>query len=102
MVVNVDAANFSSEVLDGPGKVVVQFHAEWCGPCKALTPHFISAAEDAGDVKWVRADVDRLDGPTLGKYGIMSIPRMIVFKDGEPVQEITSRTKYGILEEVNG
>jgi len=102
MIVDVNAANFSSEVLDGPGRTVVQFHAEWCGPCRALTPHFVSAAEDAGDVKWVRADVDQLDRSTIQEYSIMSIPRMILFEDGKPVKDITGRTKYKILEEVNG
>jgi thioredoxin 1 len=102
MITDVTVDNFDTEVLQSEGPVVVQFHAEWCGPCKALTPHFVAAAEREPSSKWVRANVDKLDSSTIREYSIMSIPRMIVFKDGKPVKDIKSRTVYGILEELNG
>lgn len=83
------------------GRVVVQFHADWCGPCKALTPHFEAASSRTSD-EWVRCSIDGLDRQTLDKYSIMTIPRVILFEDGEAVRDITSRSLYGILEEVNG
>lgn len=102
MIVDATVDNFDKEVLQSEGPVVVQFHATWCGPCKALAPHFQAASERAGDIKWVRADVDQLNGSTLADYAVMSVPKVMMFNEGKPVKDIKSRTVYGILEEVNG
>jgi thioredoxin 1 len=101
MIESVGSESLRSEVNNG-GKAVVQFHATWCGPCKALAPHFEAAASEAGSISWIRADVDQLDPQTLSEYQIMSVPRVILFEDGKPVKDIMGRTKYSILEEVNG
>lgn len=102
MITDVDATNYSREVLEAEGSVIVQFHAEWCGPCKALSPHFQSAAAEfaTGSPRFVRADIDQLDRQTLVDLGIMSVPRIIEFKDGAVVRELKGRTKYSILEEL--
>lgn len=103
MITDVDATNYSREVLEAE-QAVVQFHAEWCGPCKALSPHFESAANQAASdgtgARWIRADIDKIDRQTLVDLNIMSVPKIIEFKAGQPVREIQGRTKYTILEEV--
>lgn len=101
MIVNASNENFSSEI-GSEGKTVVQFHADWCGPCKAFTPHFEAASERDSSVRWVRADIESLDRSILEKYEIMTIPRVIMFENGEPVKDIHARTVYGVLEEVSG
>jgi thioredoxin 1 len=101
MIVDATVENFDTEVLKREGSVVVQFHADWCGPCKALAPHFEAASERNESVRWVRADIESLDRSILDEYKIMTIPRVIMFENGEAVKDITSRTVYGILEEVN-
>lgn len=78
-------SNFQSEVLDAEGFVLVDFWAEWCGPCHTLYPHVLEVANDwQGKVKVGKLDVDE-NRETGANYGILSIPTMIVFKDGEKV-----------------
>jgi len=84
MAVNkVTDANFDSEVLKASGPVVVDFWAEWCGPCKMIAPALEEIAGALGDkVKIVKLNVDE-NPATASKYGIMSIPTLMVFKNGE-------------------
>jgi thioredoxin 1 len=80
----VSDADFESEVLKASGPVVVDFWAEWCGPCRAIAPALeeISGALN-GKVKIVKLNVDE-NQSTAAKYAIMSIPTLILFKDGQP------------------
>ena len=77
--------DFDAEVLKASGLVVVDFWAEWCGPCKAMAPIFDDlSGEMAGKVKMVKMNVD--ESPhTPGKYNIRGIPTLIAFKDGQQV-----------------
>ena len=79
----VSDANFEAEVLKATGPVVVDFWAEWCGPCRMIGPALdeISGAM-GGKVKIVKLNVDESPG-TAAKYGIMSIPTLMLFKNGE-------------------
>lgn len=81
-VVTLDDKNFSNEVLEHKGSVVVDFYADWCGPCKMMAPIFEEAATEAKDVKFGKLNVDTARDMAM-KYGVMSIPTLIVFKDGE-------------------
>jgi thioredoxin 1 len=81
-VVTLDDKNFSNEVLEHKGSVVVDFYADWCGPCKMMAPIFEEAAAEAKDVKFGKLNVDTARDMAM-KYGVMSIPTLIVFKDGE-------------------
>ena len=79
----VSDANFESEVLKATGPVVVDFWAEWCGPCRMIAPVLEELSGSLGDkVKIVKLNVDESPA-TAQKYGIMSIPTLMIFKNGE-------------------
>jgi thioredoxin 1 len=80
---------FEDEVLKSPIPVMVDFTAVWCGPCKMLEPIVEQLSEQWGDkVKVVKLDVD--DNSNLAmKYGVMGVPTLILFVNGEPVQRLT-------------
>jgi thioredoxin 1 len=79
----VSDATFETEVLKSGGPVVVDFWAEWCGPCKMIAPALDEISNSLGDkVKIVKLNVD--ENPAVAaKYGIMSIPTLMIFKNGE-------------------
>ncbi len=85
MAQNVTDAEFENEVLGADGPVVVDFWAEWCGPCKALSPLVDEVAgEMDGKVKIVKVNIDENpESPT--KYGVRGIPTLIAFKGGQVV-----------------
>ncbi len=81
--INVSDAEFENEVLKADGPVMVDFWAEWCGPCKALSPIVDEVANElSGKVKVVKINIDENpDAPT--KYGVRGIPTLMVFNGGE-------------------
>jgi len=83
--VKIDTGNFDSDVLNSDTPVVVDFWAEWCGPCKMIAPSLEEiATEMDGKVKIAKVNMD--ENPDLAaKYGIRSIPTLLMFKGGEPV-----------------
>jgi len=86
-IVNVSDQSFKSDV-EGSGTVLVDFWAPWCGPCKMIAPVLEELDKELGDsVKIAKVNVD--DNPeSAARFGVMSIPTLIVFKDGQPVDKI--------------
>jgi thioredoxin 1 len=79
----VSDATFEAEVLKSGSPVVVDFWAEWCGPCKMIAPALDEISSSLGDkVKIVKLNVDE-NPQVAAKYGIMSIPTLMIFKNGE-------------------
>lgn len=86
--VPVTDSSFEQEVLKSNTPVLVDFWAEWCGPCKAIGPKLEEiAGEMSSQVKVVKVDVDS-NQESAAKFGIRSIPTMILFKGGKPVDQI--------------
>ncbi|MEP9365903.1 thioredoxin [Xanthobacter sp. VNH20] len=82
-VFKVSDADFEAEVLKASGPVVVDFWAEWCGPCKLIAPALDEIASEMGDkVKILKMNVDEAPD-TATEYGVMSIPTLMIFKGGE-------------------
>ena len=87
MVKNLKENEFNTEVIDFDGVSIVDFWAEWCGPCKMIGPIFEEVAGELTNAKFVKANVDEC--PNLaGKYRVASIPTIMVFKDGAPVDTL--------------
>ncbi|EHH68789.1 thioredoxin TrxA [Gluconobacter morbifer] len=85
--VAVSDSSFETDVLKAEGPVLVDFWAEWCGPCKMIAPALEEiGAEYQGRLKVAKVNIDsNPEAPT--KYGVRSIPTLIVFKDGKPVAQ---------------
>lgn len=85
MAVHVNDSNFAGEVLEADRPVLVDFWAEWCPPCKAMSPTIDTLAEElAADFKIVKLDVDSNPSITVA-YHVRAMPTLIIFKDGAPV-----------------
>ncbi len=81
--------SFQSTVLQSKSPVLVDFWAKWCGPCLAVAPTLEELAQEyEGKIDFVKVDVDA-NGPLAARYGVASIPTMLVFKGGQPVQQVT-------------
>lgn len=99
-VVHASATSFQSEVLEHKGVVLVDFYAEWCGPCKATSPIIEELSNERKDVKFVKVDVDEAQDLS-SKYNVFSIPTFILFKDGKPVSQfVGAQGKENFVSEI--
>ena len=86
--IDVTDASFKTDVLDSDLPVLVDFGAEWCAPCRVIGPVVAEIAEEyAGRLKVARIDVDQ-NSVVAGQYRIMSIPSLLLFKNGEKVDQV--------------
>ncbi|MFI1099319.1 thioredoxin [Streptomyces melanogenes] len=94
-------ATFDAEVLAADLPVLVEFTAEWCGPCRQLAPVLSQIAFEEGDrLKVVQLDVDK-DPETTLRYGVLSMPTLMVFRAGEPVKSMVgARPKRRLMQEL--
>ena len=81
-VLKLTTENFAQEVLQSEKPVLVDFYADWCGPCKMLSPVIDELAGEVSDIKICKVNTDEADTIAL-KYRVMSIPTLILFKNGE-------------------
>ncbi|MGN0297854.1 MAG: thioredoxin [Lachnospiraceae bacterium] len=89
MAAIVNDSNFNAEVLESDIPVLVDFFATWCGPCRMLAPVVAKLAEEmAGKVKVVKVDIDESPEVTE-KYEIMAVPTLMIFKNGQLVNQMT-------------
>ena len=87
--VHANESNFQQEVLESDLPVLVDFSAEWCGPCKMVDPIVHELSEEwAGKVKVVKVDADESPGIVMG-YGVMGIPTLMFFVNGEVKERVT-------------
>ena len=89
-------ASFASDVLQSDKPVLVDFWAEWCGPCHAVAP-VLERIADEHNLKLVKVNIDENQGLAT-RYGVMSIPMMVLFKNGEPAAQTVSAQPKGALE----
>ncbi|MFW5703841.1 MAG: thioredoxin [Patescibacteria group bacterium] len=86
MANKVTKATFQEEVINKKGVVLVDFFAEWCGPCKMVAPIIDELSKEREDASFVKVNVDE-EGELAQEYGISSIPTFVVFKDGKVVSQ---------------
>ncbi len=97
--VSIDDSNFDQMVLQAAKPVLMDFWATWCKPCLMVAPILDELAEEYdGRINFVKMDVDQ-NPKTAAKYGIMSIPTLLIFKNGEPVSHIVGVRPKGELKQ---
>ena len=102
MVIKLDIQNFKSEVLESNKVVLVDFYADWCGPCKMMSPIIDKISEEMGDkVKVCKLNVDEAQDIAI-EYGVMSIPTLIIFNGGSVAETIVGlRDKQEVIDALN-
>ena len=87
MVEHVSKDSFKEQVIESGKPVIVDFYADWCGPCKRLAPRFAELSEEVEGVSFFKVNVED-EADLAAEYGVQSIPTLILFKGGEPVDRV--------------
>ena len=96
MATNATTDTFETEVLNSEGKVIVDFWAEWCGPCHAVSP-VLDRIADEHQLKIVKVNIDEQQDLAM-RYGVQSIPLMVLFENGEPQASVVGAMPKGAIE----
>ena len=100
-VLSINKDQFQKEVIEKKGLVMVDFYADWCGPCKLTSPIIEELSEEHKDVSFVKVNVDN-NQELASQYSVFSIPTFIVFKDGKlATQFVGAMGKEGFEEQLN-
>lgn len=100
-VLKITSNNFEEEVLNSDKTTIIDFYADWCGPCKMMSPVIDEIAEENDSVKVGKLNVDEAQDIAI-KYNVMSIPTIIIFKDGKEDKRFVGVTrKENILSVLN-
>lgn len=95
--IELNSDNFKSEVLDSDLPVLVDFWATWCGPCRMVGPIVEELAEDyAGKAKITKVNTEE-NATLAGEYGVISIPTLLIFKGGQPVDQIIGAVPKNVI-----
>ena len=97
----VTEATFDEQVLQNEKAVIVDFWAEWCGPCHAVSPVLDKIVEEHDDLVLVKVNIDE-EQELASRYGVMSIPTMILFRDGEPSAAVIGAQPKSSIERALG
>ncbi len=100
MLKEITAANYKEEVLESGKPVLLDFWAEWCGPCRMLSPVIHEIAEERDDIVVGKVNVDN-EGELANSFGIVSIPTVILIENGQPVaKSVGYREKQSLIDEL--
>ena len=99
--ININKENFKEEVLNSEKKVLLDFWAPWCGPCRMVVPLVEEIAQERSDIKVGKVNID--EQPELAnQFGVMTIPTLIVFENGQEVERsVGAKNKKAILSMVD-
>ena len=101
MVIKVGNYNFEEEVLKSEKTVLIDFYADWCGPCQMLSPIVEKVAEENEDIKVVKLNIDEEQDLAI-QYGVMSIPTLVVVKNGQEENRVVGLVSKSEVEELIG
>lgn len=100
-VVKVTTQEEFDTAVNGNSKVLVDFSAPaWCGPCKALAPHFEAAEKLAPDTVFVEVDIDRAEPSVYEAFNVRGVPTLLLFEGGQNVATVKARTALQIVSEI--
>ena len=99
MVIKVNSENFETEVLNSKKTVLIDFYADWCGPCKMLSPIVEQVASENTNVKVVKINIDDEQDLAIN-YGVMSIPTLVVIKNGQETDRVVGLIEKSEVEKL--
>ncbi|MFC1790832.1 thioredoxin [Patescibacteria group bacterium] len=101
-MIDLNKANFQKEVLESDLPVLVDFYADWCGPCQTAKPVLENLSKDyEGKINFGKVNIDQ-NQELAGKYGVMSIPTLVIFKEGKEVKRQVGFSGEGGVRELVG